>query len=53
MQAKFDNILLPIANVLIAQDQLKNVTFEASSRPMFHEVAHGLASRTHSTEAGR
>jgi hypothetical protein len=43
MQAKFDNILMPIAKQLIAEDQLKNVTFDAFFEDtMFHEVAHGL-----------
>jgi hypothetical protein len=43
MQAKFDEILVPIANVLIAPEQRDNVTFDAFfSNVMFHEVAHGL-----------
>jgi hypothetical protein len=43
IRAKFDNILLPIAKTLIAQDQLQNVTFDAFfDDTMFHEVAHGL-----------
>ena len=43
IHAKFDKILLPIAKVLIAEDQLKNVTFDAFFEDtMFHEVAHGL-----------
>jgi hypothetical protein len=43
IHAKFDKILLPIAQQLIAQDQLKNVTFDAFFEDtMFHEVAHGL-----------
>jgi hypothetical protein len=43
MKAKFDAILMPIARQLIAQDQLKHVTFEAFFEDtMFHEVAHGL-----------
>ena len=43
IHAKFDNILLPIAKVLIAEDQLPNVTFDAFFEDtMFHEVAHGL-----------
>jgi hypothetical protein len=43
IHAKFDKILLPIAQQLIAQDQVKNVTFEAFFEDtMFHEVAHGL-----------
>lgn len=43
MKAKFDAILVPIANELIAKDQLKHVTFDAFFEDvMFHEVAHGL-----------
>jgi hypothetical protein len=43
MRAKFDRILMPIAQELIAKDQLKNVTFDAFfENVMFHEVAHGL-----------
>jgi hypothetical protein len=43
MRAKFDKILIPIANELIVSDQLPNVTFDAFfGNVMFHEVAHGL-----------
>ncbi|MCB0669579.1 MAG: hypothetical protein KDC80_27330, partial [Saprospiraceae bacterium] len=43
MRAKFDKILLPIAEVLIKEDQRKLITFEAFfGNTMFHEVAHGL-----------
>ncbi len=43
MRAKFDKILLPIADELIAGDQRKHITFDAFfSNTMFHEVAHGL-----------
>jgi hypothetical protein len=43
MRAKFDEILVPIANLLIAEDQRSHVTFDAFfSNVMFHEVAHGL-----------
>jgi len=43
MQAKFDKILVPIANKLIVEDQRKHITFEAFfGNTMFHEVAHGL-----------
>ncbi|MFC6440770.1 Zn-dependent hydrolase [Bowmanella sp. JS7-9] len=43
MQAKFDNILLPIADQLIAEDQRQHITFNAFfANTMFHEVAHGL-----------
>lgn len=43
MRAKFDRILLPIADVLIAEDQRKHITFDAFfANTMYHEVAHGL-----------
>ena len=43
MRAKFDKILIPIADELIAKDQRHHVTFDAFfSNTMFHEVAHGL-----------
>lgn len=43
MQAKFDGILLPIAEMLMAEDQRDLVTFDAFfENTMFHEVAHGL-----------
>lgn len=43
MRAKFDKILLPIADELIADDQRDHITFDAFfSNTMFHEVAHGL-----------
>jgi len=43
MLAKFKQILLPIANQLIAPDQRQNITFDAFfANTMFHEVAHGL-----------
>ena len=43
MQAKFDHILFPIADVLIHPDQRKHITFDAFfGNTMFHEVAHGL-----------
>jgi hypothetical protein len=43
MRAKFDNILVPIAGVLIDSAQRDNIKFDAFfSNVMFHEVAHGL-----------
>ena len=43
MQAKFDKILIPISDLLIAEDQRKHVKFDAFfENTMFHEVAHGL-----------
>ena len=43
MQAKFDKILVPIADVLIDPAQRKHVTFNAFfENTMFHEVAHAM-----------
>jgi hypothetical protein len=43
MRAKFDEILVPIAAELIAEEQRRHVTFDAFfANTMFHEVAHGL-----------
>lgn len=43
MQAKFDKIVVPISEVLVAPEARQNIKFEAFfSNVMFHEVAHGL-----------
>ena len=43
MQAKFDQIMVPLAEQLIPEDQRGHVTFDAFfGNTMFHEVAHGL-----------
>lgn len=43
MRAKFDEILLPIADQLIVPEQRQHITFDAFfANTMFHEVAHGL-----------
>lgn len=43
MRAKFDKILVPIAEVLIDESQRQHITFDAFfANTMFHEVAHGL-----------
>ncbi len=43
MLAKFNQILMPISNELIAEDQRQHITFDAFfGNTMFHEVAHGL-----------
>ena len=40
---KFEEILVPISNVLIAEEQREHVTFDAFfENVMYHEVAHGL-----------
>ncbi|HEU6450639.1 MAG TPA: hypothetical protein VFT57_04410 [Gemmatimonadaceae bacterium] len=43
MRAKFDKILVPIAEVLVDSAQLRQIDFNAFfENTMFHEVAHGL-----------
>ena len=43
MQAKFENMVVPISQRVILPSQQKNITFNAFfSNVMFHEVAHGL-----------
>jgi hypothetical protein len=43
MKAKFDKILVPIADMLIIPDQRQYISFDAFfNNTMFHEVAHGL-----------
>jgi hypothetical protein len=43
MRAKFDRILVPIADELIAGDQREHIKFDSFfANVMFHEVAHGL-----------
>ncbi len=43
MRAKFDEILLPISELLIVPEQRQYITFDAFfANTMFHEVAHGL-----------
>lgn len=43
MRAKYDKILVPIADELIDDSQRKHITFDAFfANTMFHEVAHGL-----------
>lgn len=43
MRAKFDKILVPIADILIDDSQRQYISFDAFfANTMFHEVAHGL-----------
>ena len=43
MKAKFDQILMPIAEVLVAQDQLGDLTAESFFlHTLWHEMSHGL-----------
>jgi len=53
MRAKFDNILVPISNLLIDSSQRQNIKFDAFfSNVMFHEVAHGLGIKNTITGKG-
>lgn len=53
MQAKFDQIVLPISQLLVAEDQRQNVKFDAFfANVMFHEVAHGLGIKNTLTGKG-
>lgn len=53
MKAKFDKILLPIANELIDKDQIQYINFDAFfANVMFHEVAHGLGIKNTITGKG-
>jgi hypothetical protein len=53
MQAKFDKILTPMADELVAEDQRRHITFDAFfSNVMFHEVAHGLGIKNTITGTG-
>jgi len=47
MRAKFDYIMVPLAEQLIAEKQRDHITFDAFfGNTMFHEVAHGLGIKT-------
>ncbi|WP_404340947.1 Zn-dependent hydrolase [Pseudoalteromonas mariniglutinosa] len=53
MRAKFDKILMPIAEQLIVPEQRKHITFDAFfANTMFHEVAHGLGIKNTITNKG-
>jgi len=53
MRAKFDEILVPIAELLIAEDQRSHISFDAFfANTMFHEVAHGLGIKNTVTDHG-
>ena len=53
MNAKFEKILMPIAEQLVAEEQLDNVKFDAFfSNVCFHEVAHGLGIKNTVTGKG-
>ena len=43
MRAKFDNIMVPIAKLMVCPEQVEKVTFNAFfGNTCYHEVAHGL-----------
>ncbi|MBN7798527.1 Zn-dependent hydrolase [Parahaliea mediterranea] len=53
MRAKFDKILVPISEQLIAPELRQHVTFDAFfANTMFHEVAHGLGIKNTITGQG-
>jgi hypothetical protein len=53
MRAKFEEILVPISEELIAEDQRRHVSFNAFfNNVMFHEVAHGLGIKNTVTGRG-
>ncbi len=53
MRAKFDKILVPIADHLIVDEQRTHITFDAFfANTMFHEVAHGLGIKNTITNQG-
>ncbi len=53
MRAKFEKILVPIADILIVPEQRKHITFDAFfGNTMFHEVAHGLGIKNTVTGKG-
>lgn len=53
MRGKYDKILVPISETLIAEDQREHITFDAFfGNTMFHEVAHGLGIKNTITGKG-
>ena len=53
MKAKFDEILVPIANMLIDESQRKYIKFDAFfENTTFHEVAHGMGIKNTITKKG-
>lgn len=53
MRAKFEKILVPISEKLIAEDQRQYITFDAFfSNTMFHEVSHGMGIKNTITGEG-
>ncbi|MCL2041838.1 MAG: Zn-dependent hydrolase [Bacteroidales bacterium] len=53
MKAKFDNIMTPIAQLMVDPSQIDKVKFDAFfSNVTFHEVAHGLGIKNTVTNKG-
>jgi len=53
MKYKFDEILVPIANMLIDENQRKHITFDAFfENTTFHEVSHGMGIKNTVTGKG-
>ena len=53
MKAKFDNIMVPIANLMVCDEQVDSVTFNAFfGNTCYHEVAHGLGIKNTVTGRG-
>ncbi len=53
MKAKFENMVVPISNLLIEPTQRANINFDGFfSNVMFHEVAHGLGIKNTVTNKG-
>ncbi|WP_010422073.1 dipeptidyl-peptidase 3 family protein [Anaerophaga thermohalophila] len=53
MKAKFENILVPISEILIDPSQQQYIDFDAFfENTMFHEVAHGLGIKNTINEKG-
>ena len=53
MQAKFDKILVPIANTLMTPESMEHIKFDAFfANVMFHETAHGMGIKNTITDRG-
>ena len=53
MKAKFDNIMVPIAKLMVCDEQVDSVTFNAFfGNTCYHEVAHGLGIKNTVTGRG-
>ena len=54
MRAKFDEILVPLSELVIAEDQRELINFDSFfANVMFHEVAHGLGIKNTINDRGR